>query len=477
MARSSASARLPRRAWFGLIVILTLAPPLVMLLDGRDVDALNFINIVDPDSSAAWAGRLATGALLLLATVVIFLTPQRTISSSGTKTRIRWLVAAVVIFFVGHTLLPAFFGAIPNFDPSDIYAMAIIGAAISARSLPSHVFFTAMKASLLALMIGGFIVALIKPEIAIQYVSADLRLPSVDFRFWGIGSSPNNIAPLALLLLLLTIHTPYKSTVLNLVTIAAGAITLLLAQSQTTWAAALVVLPAFTLYCKTPKPIKKARINPLLAMGALTAVGAGLILIVWEASQLDLSGLFDSSLRLQSGSFISRDEAVLDSFTGRTVIWGIAMDTWRDHPWFGYGHEAWGVEFRNQLGIPFASNAHNQLMQSASVGGSIAVGALILYLATLLCLSKWASRTTNGLSLAVVCIAVIRGFTEGPLDTDTLLSGEVLFHMAAIQILSAGLLQSQSSSKSTSRKTKAKSEPKAPVKWSDKAAIPASSRV
>ncbi|MGH1359584.1 MAG: O-antigen ligase family protein [Burkholderiaceae bacterium] len=456
MARSSFLSRLPRRAWYILIVTLALAPALVTLIDGRDVDGLNFIAIVDPDSIAAWTGRLATATILLAAATVVLLTPQRTVQSKTARRRLRWLAAALVVFALGHTILPSFLGAVPSFDPGALYAFAVLAAAYSARSLPSSVFFSAMKGSLLVLMVSGFVVAAAKPEMALQYVSADLRLPIIDFRYWGIGSSPNNIAPLALLLVMLTVHTPYKSILLNATAYATAGVTILLSQSQTTWAAALIVLPVFVFYCKTPKPIRKARVNPLFAVAAIVGVGAGLILLVWEASHVDLSSLFDASLRLESGGLVNRDENAPDSFTGRTVIWEAAMNTWRDHPWFGYGLTAWGVDFRRELGLPFASNAHNQFMQSVSIGGSIALFALIVYLSTLLVLSYRQARKVNGLSLAILGLTLIRVLTEGPLDTNTLLSGELLIHSTLIVItaMSVTRMTGKQQMKSTNKASK-----------------------
>ncbi len=466
MARSTSLSRLPRRAWFTLLITLTLAPAIVSLADGRDLDAINFVAIVDPDSAAAWIGRIATAIILLASATIILLTPQRSASSKTTKRQLQWLAAAIAIFCLGHTILPSFLGAVPSFDLGTLYAFAVLAAAFSARSLPTSTFFSAVKGSLLVLMVGGFLVAAIKPEMALQYVSADLRLPFVDFRYWGIGSGPNNIAPLALLLVLLTIHTPYKIILLNAAVYLIAGVTILLSQSQTTWVAALITLPVFAIYCRTPKPIRKARINPLVALFAIVIVGAGLILLAWETSHMDFSGVFDSSLRLESGGLVNRDENTPDSFTGRTVIWEAAMNTWRDHPWFGYGPTAWGVDFRRELGLPFASNAHNQVMQSVSVGGASALLALCIYTLAVVVIIYKNNRNANGLGFAILGLTLVRSLTEGPLDTNTLLSGELLIHAALILVVASTTTKVKPAIKKRQTHRQSKNTIRQPIGWS-----------
>src|SRR5690606_19214017 len=86
------------------------------------------------------------------------------------------------------------------------------------------------------------------PGLTTQYGSQETRLPGMTYRYWGLGSNPNSIAPLALLLMLLTIHRPFPYKLLTLLALAVGALVLLLAQSQTTWGAAALVLAPFAVY-------------------------------------------------------------------------------------------------------------------------------------------------------------------------------------------------------------------------------------
>ncbi len=439
---------------------------MVTLADGRDLDAINFVAVVAPDSSAAWIGRLTTATILITAALVVLLTQQRAGNTRTGKRQVQWLAASLVVFGLGHTLLPSFLGAVPSFDPGTLYAFAVLAAAFSARSLPASTFFSAMKGSLLAMMIAGLAVTMIKPEMTLQYVSADLRLPYIDFRYWGVGSNPNNIAPLALLLALLNIHTPYKLHLLNIVVFAVAGVTILLSQSQTTWAATMIVLPIFVFYCKTPKPIRKARVDPLYAIAAIVGIGAGLILLAWEASHVNFSALVDSSLRLESGGLVSRDQSSPDSFTGRTVIWEAAMNTWRDHPWFGYGLSAWGVDFRRELDMPFAFNAHNQVMQSVSIGGTAALLALSIYVLVLLVINYNRNRRANGLGMAILNLSIIRSLTEAPFDTNTLLSGELLIHTTLILVTAMSLIKTRGKSNRSSRKRQIK-QPAVRLNWSD----------
>jgi len=446
------SMRFARRAWPLLIVALTLWPALMVVLGGRDVDALDFASDYDPASFYSMVGRIGALVVLSLAAVTLLFGPQKSRPGESSRNRALPLLVALTIYLVGYSVVPSLFGAIPDFDPSYLYAYLVLFAAYAARRLPMEKFLSALKASLLCLMLAGFATIVLAPELSVQTDVADLRLPILEYRYWGLGSNPNNIAPLALLLIILSIHSPFKSRTLSLIAYASATLTIILAQSVTIWVASMLVLPAFALYSLTPKPIRKARIHPALAVVALVATCIGLSLLVWEVAHFDFANLSDASIRIEGDSIISRDkDDDVGMFSGRTDIWEIAMGTWSDHPWFGYGPTAWDVAFRSMIGFPTAYHAHNQVMQAVSVGGWVALSALIIYVVTLVSLSFRSTRRSNGLTITLLIILLIRGFTEGPLETTTLLSGEVLYHATIVYLLANYLSAKRVASKRTRR--------------------------
>ncbi len=432
-------ATITRRAWPALISILTLWPGLLVLLEWRDVDLLDFSGAHE-SALVTVVGRIGVVSVLVLSGIVLAFGPLKERFETARRNRARGLLFALIIFMVGHSLLPAFFGAVPSFETQTVYAFVVLYAAYASRKMPIDRFLNALKISLLVLIVSGLLAAVVAPNLALQYVDADVRLPIIQFRYWGLGSNPNNIAPLALTLLLLTVHQPFKSKAATGLSYAAGMVTLVLAQSQTTWTAALLVLPLFALFTWTSKPIRKARIDPVLLIVVIVSVAAGLMLIIWEAAHFNLAEITGSAMPSKNSNLIGADGNVdVGNFTGRAQIWEIAIQTWKDHPIFGYGPTVWGREFREMIGLSFAYNAHNQVMQSASVGGWVALIALIVYLLAMVRASIRSNGEASRLATAMLVIMVVRGFTEGPLDTNTLFSGEVLLHTALLHLMFHGL--------------------------------------
>ncbi len=433
--------RIAPRAWPALIALLALWPALMVVLSRRHVDALELAGEYPPDSIYSWMGRLGALTILALAAATIAFGPQKTKTPRTGLDRTgldrTWpILVALTVYLIGTSIMPALFGAVPHFQTGALHAFVVLYAAYAVRRLPSKRFLAALKGSLLFLMLAGLATIVLAPGLSVQTDVTDLRLPFLEFRFWGIGSSPNNIAPLALLLLMLTIHTPFRMMGWTVLAWLSATLTIILSQSLTTWSAGLLVVPAFAFYCLTPKPIRKARISPLLAIVALVGIAIGSSMLIWEVAHFDFSNLGDASVRIESGSIISHekyDESGM--FSGRTDIWEVAISVWKDHPWFGYGTTAWDPDFRNMVGIATAFHAHNQVMQSVSVGGWVSLGALLVYLLTLLRGSLKTLRRSNGLTLALMVILLIRGFTESPLETTTLLSGDLLFHVTLLYLV------------------------------------------
>src|SRR5436853_223822 len=72
-------------------------------------------------------------------------------------------------------------------------------------------------------------------------------LAGVSIRFWGLETHANSMAPLALVYLLLAIHQPFERRWLQWIGLVLGAVVLVLAQSKTTWAAAVISIPLLLL--------------------------------------------------------------------------------------------------------------------------------------------------------------------------------------------------------------------------------------
>jgi O-antigen ligase len=137
----------------------------------------------------------------------------------------------------------------------------------------------------------------------------------------------------------------------------------------------------------------------------------------------------------RAAAFLStRQGEQLMTLTGRDRIWAIAIEEWQSNPLFGYGPGLWNAEFRASIGMPSATHAHNQFMETLARSGTVGAVALVLYAGVLLMMSLRYARATGGLSIALFVALAMRSISEIPL----LLFGygtELLGHLLLIVTL------------------------------------------
>jgi O-antigen ligase len=222
--------------------------------------------------------------------------------------------------------------------------------------------------------------------------------------------------------MLLEIHVPSRRTVWRLAAFGLGLVVLLLAQSKTAWAAALMLAPLLGWYRVGRSA--NGGMNIGFALGLIAAL-LGLTLGVAAIDpELLLTKLADS----QIGSDLS-------TLTGRLQIWAAAVRAWQDNPLFGFGPLAWGPYHRATIGLPNAFSAHNQFFQSLSVAGSLGLVTVVVYLSVLGALAWNRSAATRGMSLALFLFILARCITEAPLSASTLFNGDVITQLILFRLL------------------------------------------
>lgn len=278
------------------------------------------------------------------------------------------------------------------------------------------------------MMLLSLALAIIKPQLAIQ-PSYKGWIPGLSIRLWGVGSNPNSIGPLALLFLLLENMQPSKSTWLRWIAILSAFVVFALAQSKTVWLAGMVAVAILFWYRRGRTA--SGGMDPRLVLALIALLLVGTISLAF----IDLERIWHKITFTQAGADIA-------TLTGRAQIWATAIDTWKANPIFGYGPSAWGLEHRINIALPFAFSAHNQLLQSLSMAGTIGGVTLIVYLVLLGAGSFRAAATTRGISLALFATILFRCMTEA-LTLGTILNGDFLTHL----ILFAIVLHSSTSPK------------------------------
>ncbi len=336
----------------------------------------------------------------------------------------RVLLLAFLLYFGCAAWLNAWFGSVPTWSHHSLYVPLAFAAVFAWREQPIRPLLVAAKWSLLAVMLLSLLAAVLQPKLALQ---PDYRgwIPGLRLRLWGVGSNPNSIGPLGLVLLLLELMAPSRQRGIRLLAFGLGAAVLLLAQSKTAWAAALLIAPLLLWHRLGRAPQGGTRIG--FVLGGIAAALLALLVLAW----LDPGRVWDRLAAGQAG-------ADLATLSGRWRIWQAALQVWHDNPVFGYGPAAWGPAHRAALGLPYAFSAHNQFLQSLSSAGALGLLSLLVYQGLLLGCCWRAAAATRGLSLAWWLMVMLRCLTEAPFSSVTLFNGDMLTQLLLFRIALLG---------------------------------------
>ncbi|MDX2154911.1 MAG: O-antigen ligase family protein [Hyphomicrobiaceae bacterium] len=403
-----------------VLALMTICPALGIVLTGRDVSTFRSLEPLAPSALAVWVLRLGT-----LTAVAAMLIAMLGIPGLGFSTKARprqlTLLAAFLAFFTTNYIIPGFLGTVPSHGLRAYgYTFLLFLALYAARDHGSEALIAGTKWSLSAFMLASIVLAFVWPSATLRPYADELRLPLVPFRFWGLGSSPNSIGPLALTLLLLLIVQPFARRWLQITACLSAAAVVLLAQSQTTWIAAALIVPPLLLYRRRLARHGPGGLAPPpgLSLAMIGLATAALSILLTEAASLELPRVSPT------GGIAGAD----DILTGRGSIWRVALDVFTANPLFGYGLAIWEDEFRAAIGMSFAVHAHNQLIQSLAMGGIVAAVGLLIYVAAVIHGSLASAAATGGLAPALMVMTLFRMITEVPFQMQTLLVGDALMH-------------------------------------------------
>jgi O-antigen ligase len=411
---------------FGRLIVPALVPLIALgitagtLLSGRNLTYASFsIDTINAEGQGGGGGilRLISFSIVGLCGAKILgylLNPIKTATDG------KPLFIAFVAFFIANAVLNSAFGAHPEFVHNTFYSIIVFAALYFSRHEPLSDTIKFAKLALLAMMLLSLAVAIAKPQLAIQ-PSYKGWIPGLSIRLWGVGSNPNSIGPLALLLLLLENMQPSRKLWLRWITILSALAVFALAQSKTVWLAGMVAIGMLFWYRHART--ENGGMDPRFALALIALLLVGSI----GLANTDLERIWLKITFTQAGTDIT-------SLTGRAQIWATAIATWKDNPLFGYGPSAWGLEHRLHIALPFAFSAHNQLLQSLSMAGTFGGISLIIYLFLLGAGAFRAAPATRGISLALFATVIFRCMTEAPLTFGTILNGDFLTHFILFAI-------------------------------------------
>ncbi|MFK7966322.1 MAG: O-antigen ligase family protein [Burkholderiaceae bacterium] len=428
-----AHTRFPRIGVPAMAAALSVVPAVGLILVGRNLSVRNlaFDGQIDPGGLSAWLFRLTSASVIAIAvTVAIVYLMRRTKEDPAG----RIMLTGFIAFVVTNVVLNGLFGTVPSLVTDNLYAVLVISALYFTRVHGLADVLTAVKWGLFGLMAASILWMVVNPVIVMQTNTPEIRLPFLNFRFWGLGDGPNATGPLGLMLFLMTVYQPFRFRLLSLAAMGLGLLVMVLAQSMTTWIAAMVIIPPYFLirYLSHPEKGEARKLSTsatiaLLGVGGAAVLGAAALILDLNEVQRSVSELIGLS-RGQERSALS----------GRAGIWAVAVRVFLENPLFGFGPTAWDLAFRAKINMFFAFHAHNLFFQAISVAGLFGLLGTIFYVSVMAWQAVKLTFYTRGLAPALFMMFMFRSISEVPLELSSILTGTFLMHMVLFHVLCAG---------------------------------------
>lgn len=408
------SERNDRIFWGGLIAILALLPVLtdMRIARGEFVDGILRDVWVPPailQFLALWGARGLSYLLLGFSLVMIV----KTLLSRHIEKRTGTTLFVTYLAMVVPSFISSVFGTNPVFNHFIFFAPLIFALAYLAQPTSDWLWYVKQfKRVLLFYIALSALMGVIVPSWTTG--TALTLIPGFTFRLHGIFSHSNSLGMAALIYLVLDMADPDRRSIYRRAAWLISFAVLVATQSKTAWVGALLaygILFAYKLH-SYQSPRMSYLVAPAIVGGLLVFSGLIGLLLGFAA----LGGWF--------GALDSETYTSLTTLTGRTTLWEITVNTWRDNPVFGYGPSLWDMEYRLKY-APIqlrysAGMAHNQFFQSLGESGVLGVLGLMVYVSTLLYFGVRFFSVTRGVSLSLVAVLITRSVSETPFRNQAL---------------------------------------------------------
>ena len=390
--RPLVAPRVVRTVWGGLLATLAGAPLLYGLAAARPYTAGPSPVFGAPSASLTRVLTTGLSALVVGAalTMIVLALPVARRPRHGT--------AAVLgaLAFSGSIVLSAWWhGAGISIG---LLALPAVVAAMSVFPRPPRAWFEGAVVLTLRVWVWGSLAAgVVVPSWALQRGSVGAVLPGVTTRLAGLANHPNTLGAVTVVLVVLEWHRRPRSRL----PLGAALLALAWTQSKTSWAAlALVAGLALvrTLRSRSPRGSRLPALAMLAVFGFTAYVGLGLLGDTRTTDRTDVS---------------------TETFTGRTAIWEVTLEVWRDDPVLGVGTALWDDamdrRYASRVGFP-PGHAHNQLVQTLGQAGLVGAAALLVFLVGWGGLARRADVASGGAAGALFLAIIVRCFSEPPLQ-------------------------------------------------------------
>lgn len=428
------------------ILLATMAAPLVtgrvitkgLLMNG---DAMQDI------SSSFWITRIITLVVLAVSAerILRFIVRHEWVAVRGWS-----LFCAFVVFVLSNQITNGIFGSNPSFDHKYLYAFPVYFGFFLVAQTQAEACLRFARNSLLFFFVCSAVAAVLIPEAVIEKEYYGI-LPGLSIRYHGLGTHANGLAPVAVTLMICLWRFPYHSSRINLFSWFLVSTSLILSQSKTSIIIAGIIGIILALYRFGGRKSSLRRSNQLIGITACFCfLVAATIAVGWLGIGTDQK-IID---QLAGGNASS-----LTTLTGRTSIWWLSWQEFQASPVFGYGPSLWGPEYRINAGFLLASHAHNQFIQSLSSAGVIGAVGLLFYTITLIIHAVRAAKLSEGMSLALLALMLIRSLTETPFNSMSVMQLEFLVHLLTMVVCVGFLPEKQTVGISRIRSGKQRQNP------------------
>ncbi len=357
---------------------------------------------------SAWAIRLTS--LLALIASADQLAKALSHRARATEARLVFIVAALG-FWVSSIAIPTVFAANPTQPQlARFYLITVTVALILLNGQAAQRTIIAIRNASTLFCVVSLLLVVVKPSLVLQTGYGQGFLGPIP-RFFGLAPHAIMMGSLTCVGLWSTIYYPFQNKRIQNLVMATLLLVLLLTQAKAVWITFLLTIPVLiagrsglpTFHQLASSKHRTTVVVAILAvMGAATAMA---ILIAFGDVGQKLARFLDSDQGAQ-----------VTSFTGRDVIWAVAIEEWKKSPIFGYGLSVFGAEHRASIGMWFATSGHNQVMDSLARTGLVGTIGMLVYTFVLLGLSIKYRKESRGLSMVLIISLIVRMISEIPLS-------------------------------------------------------------
>ena len=424
--------RVPRKGFlYWIFPLMLMLAALDVLFSGRDLTqsyamlekevegGLQFIR----HPVVAWTQRAVS--ILLVAASLERIVSHFAMSKPTPSPILTW---AFILYWLTTVAAPGLLSAHPVVSHEYAYTI-LFGLAVTLGGAPDRDrILLASRDGLFVYMMASLVLVPFNPPLVLDSSYSQGLLPGVP-RFGGLASHPVGMGMLAQTALLILTTRPFGRRWLTIGAWLLGLAVLFFAQSKTAWIAFVISQSLLILVRGSQGAVQRLGNPRDSSFGVLLCLGliGGALVLLGAVLVADLPGVI-------ADFFNSSEGAKLASMTGRDRIWIVAMDEWRHNPVFGYGPTIWDGNYRQAIGMPFATHGHNQFIDTLARAGTVGFIGLVVYSIVLMAMSIRYARATGGLSLAMFVTLAMQCVSEVPL----ILSGystEVFTHLLLVATL------------------------------------------